>query len=102
MRIEPLEARIAPAAFIVTNVHDSGPGSLRDAITQANLAHMDTSDTISFAAGVHGKIVLKSALPAIVDDVPLTITGRGQRSWPSMAAASSRSSISATARRRGP
>jgi hypothetical protein len=29
--LEPLESRIGPAASLVTNLDDAGPGSLRDA-----------------------------------------------------------------------
>ena len=69
--IERLESRIAPAAFVVINFRDSGLGSLRDAIDHANAS--PGADTITFAPAVRGVIVLKSALPAITND--LTITG---------------------------
>jgi hypothetical protein len=35
-RLERLEDRAVPAAYLVTTTADSGPGSLRDAITQVN------------------------------------------------------------------
>jgi hypothetical protein len=58
---EPLEGRVVPSTITVMNTHDSGPGSLRAAITQAD---MDTSqDTIDFAPAVTGTITLLSALP---------------------------------------
>jgi hypothetical protein len=61
------------AAFSVTTLADSGPGSLRNAITQAN--HDMGADTISFAPGVTGTIVLTSGELDITDN--LTITGPG-------------------------
>src|SRR5439155_8764810 len=36
LRLEPLEGRDVPATFTVTNTDDSGGGSLRQAITDAN------------------------------------------------------------------
>lgn len=62
------------ATFTVTNTNDSGPGSLRDAITQANAAA--GADTIAFnisGAGCDGAgvctITPASLLPAISDTV---------------------------------
>ena len=46
-------------SILVSNVGDSGPGSLRAAIEQANA----TPDTITFAPSVTGTITLNSALP---------------------------------------
>lgn len=62
------------ATFTVTNVLDSGTGSLRQAIIDANTAV--GADTITFAGGVTGTITLSSDLPEIADD--LTVTGPGQ------------------------
>lgn len=51
---------LAPAAdaatFQVSNLNDAGPGSLRDAITQANAAA--GADTVTFAPGLTGTITL--------------------------------------------
>src|SRR5206468_5276214 len=58
--------------FTVTNLFDSGPGSLRAAIDDANAA--PGAATINFAPGLKGTIVLGSAL-TITDDV--TINGPG-------------------------
>jgi hypothetical protein len=69
--LEVLEDRTAPATFTVTSLGDSGPGTLRDCLTQANST--PGADTILFT--VTGIINLNSVLPAIVDDV--TITGPG-------------------------
>jgi hypothetical protein len=77
--LEPLESRIAPATFTVTNTADSGVGSLRQAILEAN-ATAD-ADTIAFAiagAGVKS-IALLTALPAISQ--PLTIDGKTQTGY---------------------
>jgi hypothetical protein len=60
-------------SFVVTNNDDSGSGSLRQAILDAN-ATVDPN-TITFASGVTGTITLASALPAI--DKHLTIIGPG-------------------------
>lgn len=59
------------AAFVVTNVADSGPGSLRQSILDANAAA--GPHTISF--GVTGTIALASPLPIITQ--ALTISGPG-------------------------
>lgn len=48
------------ANYVVTNLHDTGPGSLRHAIEQANTNA--EVDTITFASQVKGKIVLSSQL----------------------------------------
>ena len=73
--------RVAADTFTVTNTDDSGTGSLRKAITDAN-AHAntdaDTPDIIAFAipgAGVH-TIAPGSLLPAITD--PVVIDGYTQ------------------------
>jgi parallel beta-helix repeat protein len=42
-RLEPLEDRTLPSAYLVTTTADSGPGSLRDAINQVNA---DTSHAL--------------------------------------------------------
>jgi hypothetical protein len=64
---------LSGATITVTNLNDSGPGSLREAIVQANT---DTgADEIVFGTGVNfpGTISLQTALPDITED--LTITG---------------------------
>ncbi|MGI9117782.1 MAG: hypothetical protein ACR2JV_09150, partial [Gaiellales bacterium] len=66
-------ANAAAATFAVTNADDSGDGSLRGAIGQANAA--SGADTVVFASGVTGTILVRSAI-AITD--PVTIIGPGQ------------------------
>ncbi len=66
---EILEPRLAPATFTVINVNDTGAGSLRQAILDANSA--GGADTISFnIAGAGVKTIgPTSALPDITDSV---------------------------------
>src|SRR5262249_2043361 len=77
--IERLEGRILLATFTVINTADSGPGSLRQAILDANADA--TPDAIAFdipAAGVH-TISPTSPLPAIT--APVVIDGTTQPGW---------------------
>jgi hypothetical protein len=79
--LELLEDRSLPSTFIVTNLTDHDPGSLRDAISQAA-----SGDTISFADGLRGTITLTSGELAITRDLDIegpgasviTVDGNGQ------------------------
>lgn len=80
---EALEDRLAPATFMVLNTDDSGAGSLRQAILDANDSpNGDTPDLIAFdvpGPGVHTINVGAEGLgrlPTITD--PLTIDGYTQ------------------------
>ena len=73
-RLESLEDRIALSTMSVVNLYDSGPGSLRQAIIDANDAA--GHDTIEFARELEGTIGLTSGQLEITDD--LTIEGPGQ------------------------
>jgi hypothetical protein len=59
--------------FTITNLADSGPGSLRQAILDANAR--PGPDMIDFAPGLHGTIVLTSGVLTITDS--LAINGPG-------------------------
>ena len=72
LRCEALEDRTVPSAFTVMNLHDSGSGSLRAAITSANGT---TGATINFAANLHGTIALTSGELDITSST--TINGPG-------------------------
>ena len=72
---EPLESRLLFSTYTVTQTGDSGAGSLRQAITQAN-AHPGR-DTIAFHIGSGARTIKPShALPTITD--PVRIDGRSQ------------------------
>lgn len=75
-RLESLEDRLAPATFTVLNTLDSGIGSLRQAILDAN--SNSGADLIAFNIGGGGvqSIAPTSALPTITDAV--TIDGTTQ------------------------
>jgi hypothetical protein len=61
------------ATFTVTNLSDSGPGSLRQAVLNANATA--AADTVAFAPGLTGTITLTSN--EIVVSNPLTVNGPG-------------------------
>jgi len=60
-------------SILVTNTNDSGTGSLRQAITDANANA--GSDSITFLAGLTGSITLLTALPDL--STPMSINGPG-------------------------
>src|SRR5262245_38737666 len=73
-RLEALEDRTVPSTFTVENLADNAPGSLRQAILDANAA--PGADLIAFApAARDGTIVLTSGELSITGD--LTINGPG-------------------------
>ena len=65
LRLEAFEDRLLPAAptFTVTNLLDSGAGSLRSAIDQANTSGQGIID---FAKGLNGTISLKSQIAILL------------------------------------
>jgi hypothetical protein len=72
LALEALEGRALPSTFTVLNLNDSGPGSLRAAVTSANTT--PGADVLQFAPGLKGTITLASEL-GITDD--LAINGPG-------------------------
>ncbi len=78
-RLQALEDRTLPSTFLVSNVADSGPGSLRQAILDAN-AHAG-ADVIDFAIGSGTQSIAvgsttSSPLPTITDSVTLDGTSQ--------------------------
>ena len=72
-RLEPLEYRSVPAAFEVLTLADSGEGSFRQAVLEANA--LPGADDIRFAAELQGTIPLTGGQLSITDH--LTIDGPG-------------------------
>ncbi len=70
-----LTSDISTSELQVTNLDDSGTGSLRAAITAANA--LTSNDVIAFATGVNGTIAPTTELPAIANSGTLTIQGNG-------------------------
>ncbi|MDX6659146.1 MAG: hypothetical protein QOH62_3939 [Solirubrobacteraceae bacterium] len=64
------------ATWEVANTDDSGTGSLRQAILDAN--GNGNADTITFAPGLSGVIALTSGALSITENQDLTITGPGR------------------------
>ncbi len=73
LRFEPLEDRHLLATFMVTNLDDAGPGSLRQAVLEANATA--GADEIGFEAGLAGTIALTSGQIEVTE--ALTVTGPG-------------------------
>src|SRR5436190_10904711 len=61
------------ATFTVTNLNDSGAGSLRQAILDANATA--GADQVTFQSTLTGQITLASELPNVTD--PLDVVGPG-------------------------
>ena len=77
LRLEHLEDRALLSTFIVGNLDDSGPDSLREAIAAANAN--PGADLIAFApAARDGAIALTSGELAITDDVRIDGPGAGR------------------------
>jgi hypothetical protein len=72
-RLEALEDRTVPSTFTVVNLADSGAGSLRQAVLDANAN--PGADVISFASKLSGTIALTSGQLSITDN--LTMDGPG-------------------------
>jgi hypothetical protein len=72
-RLTPLEDRTVPSTFLVSTLADTGAGSLRAAVSEANAT--PAADTIRFAGGLKGMITLGSEIAVTAD---LTIDGPGE------------------------
>jgi hypothetical protein len=71
--MEAVEGRVLLSTFTVTNTNDSGPGSLRQAILDANKT--TAADTIKFAIGSGPKTIApKTHLPGIAQPTTLDAT----------------------------
>jgi hypothetical protein len=76
-QLQRLEDRDVPATFAVTTTADSGAGSLRQAILDANAT--TGFDEIIFGSGVLDQtITLSAGLPTITDTAGMQITGPGR------------------------
>ncbi len=74
--LEPLEARIAPATFTVTTTDDSGAGSLRQAILDANAAVGLDAILFNIPNKIIATIHVMSPLPLITS--PVLLNGASQ------------------------
>jgi hypothetical protein len=76
LQMEKLESRAVPAVFTVTSLTDSGPGSLRSALVDANQS--DGLDTINFQLADNGvrTIALVAELPPVTG--PVIVDGWSQ------------------------
>ena len=70
--VEAIERRLLFATFVVSNLNDSGAGSLRQAILNSN-ATPGVKDAIDFSINA-GAIQLRSPLPAITSPVRIDTT----------------------------
>lgn len=74
--------------FVVTSNADSGPGTLREGLTQAAIANRTTTFTINFnlpgtpTDNANRTIRLRSALPVVTSNV--IIDGTSQAAWPAL------------------
>src|SRR5262249_40610536 len=69
---------LSASVFTVTTTADSGPGSLRQAVTDANAAAGPHTIAFNIAGGGTHSIALATDLPAIVIAEGLTIDGTTQ------------------------
>ncbi|MFO0849595.1 MAG: PKD domain-containing protein [Gemmataceae bacterium] len=73
LRFEHLEDRVTPATFVVDTTADSGAGSLRQAILDANST--PGTDTVAFSIGTGVQTITPlSQLPIVTDPVVLDAT----------------------------
>src|SRR5262249_38865989 len=80
-----LETREVPATITVTSAADAGAGTLREAITKANMTN--AADTINFniPGGPTATIYLKTALPQITHTLTIDGTSQSNATYPAIA-----------------
>ena len=76
LSVAQLEDRVVLSTFTVGNLADSGPDSLRAAITAANTN--PGADVITFAHGLRGTVALTSGELGITDDLRIDGPGAGR------------------------
>jgi hypothetical protein len=77
-RVEALESRLAPATFTVTKLNDSGPGSLRQALADAdNHAGPDSIVFHLSAPPLHAENIITLTTGELTSKGNVTITGPG-------------------------
>ncbi len=69
---------VNPKTFYVTNINDSGPGSLRQALTTASLSNSPPPDTILFDIPGSGPFVIAPASPLPTLSHPTIVNGYSQ------------------------
>lgn len=79
LRLESLENRLLLASFLVTATSDDGPGSLRQALLDANGSPGADIIELNIGGGGHQTIQPLSALPKITE--PVTIDGTTQAGY---------------------
>ncbi len=80
--LEALEDRFVPSTLTVFNTADSGAGSLRNAVNQANIdSQHGRSDTIAFNGSLNGRTIYLNT-PLILDGGQGTITINGTGNGP--------------------
>jgi hypothetical protein len=72
LHLECLETRTVPSTFLVTNLNDSGAGSLRAAVLAADST---SGARIDFAPSVHGTITLTSGQLGLTSSMSIDGTG---------------------------
>src|SRR5690348_12417156 len=73
--IETIEPRLLMSSYTVTNLNDSGPGSLRAGVQQVTA--LDSNGQIGFAVGLSGTINLTSGPIVITNGVNINGPGAG-------------------------
>ena len=76
LSVAQLEDRIVLSTFTVNNLADSGPDSLRAAVTAANTN--PGADVIAFAHGLRGTVALTTGELGITDDLRIDGPGAGR------------------------